>query len=213
MNIKPILNVIAYPGALIRAIPIYIILRTMGWNSVTYYNNKVGMPSSVIDRTSTGGFSITMYPPKDRKMKFNQTIIIVLISYLTTGLILLWLLYSHQIIIFLLFTMGPIGIQFYYFMTISLIIGGFPTQSETMLSIKHYIMYNPHIVMMLIINFFASAIISYSIGSSVGIMLFVITSAISLLIDKYYKREIEKLEPDDREINQAMNEFVAIQII
>lgn len=194
MNIRQFLNLIFFPGSLVRLGLLYLTLSLMGWEPSLSHHNVVGSNTAMSTGRSRRGFMISMRPKNKQSMGLREMIIIAAASQLAWLLVLLMVIYYDPIIITLSRLVGPSAPTWYFVAIISLIFGGMPIPEESMLPLEYLISHYPHWVGALSILGLASAVISGIYGPSIGQLWFLIISALMVARERITRKRLEDID-------------------
>ncbi len=194
IDLVPMLDVIAIPGAFLKNLPINIFLKSKGWDTRSNYRTRIGASITNLSRGRDDGFSLYQTPADktSEELDNTSTVIIMALSYFGVLFFFLWLKYLKPIGGYLTYLFGPVTSQIIVWVfTLSLIIGGLPTPNETMLPITFYFKKNPHMIIAMICNFIAAVIASDLWGSSIATTIFILFSALNYILLKYFEWRID----------------------
>ena len=192
-NIRPMLNLLFFPGAIIRTTFIFFVLSLMGWKSQMTYGRLAGLQNPTSTNNRFSGFAVFMKPPK-RGISLGQSIIISMAGYFVWLWILLFVYYQRFISIYMTFLWGESTANLVYMIIlISLLIGGMPIPEETMLPLYYIVAHYPHLVIAGMLGFIGAAIIGGLYGVVFGEIYFAIL--IALLISRHlaHRKDLDRM--------------------
>lgn len=194
IDLASFLDVIAIPGALFKQLPIDTYLMMRNWKTKTTKSTRINHAVSALVQNRTHSFSVyqTVTPGTSSEMNTVDTLVILILSYIPVFVLFIWLKYLSQITFYIIYMTGPAvaGIVIILF-TISLIFGGIPAPSETILPVTFYFKKKPQVILALIINFFASLFVNMLYGPKVAVILFLLFSLLNFGLEQYLERRIQ----------------------
>lgn len=192
-NIRPMLNLLFFPGALVRTSFIFFVLSLMGWKPGVFYGKLAGMHNPTSTNSRYSGFSLFMRPPK-KGVTLGQTIILSLSGYFVWLWVLLLIIFQLFITNYMSYLWGAQTANLVYgLLIISMVVGGMPIPEETMLPLYYIVAHYPHLVIASLIGFVGAAIVGGLFGVVFGQIYFVILLAMLLSRHQSHARQLRRL--------------------
>ena len=197
-NIRPMLNLIFFPGALIRVTFLFLVLSLMGWKPNITYGRLAGLQNPTSTNNSHfSGFAVFMKPPR-RGISLGHTIIISLSGYFVWAWVLLYVRFQQFITQYMAYLWGSNTANIVYVVVLlSLVIGGMPIPEETMLPLYYIVAYYPHLVISAMLGFIGAAITGGLFGITFGRIYYIVFLAMITTRHLTHKKQLDMIDRRD----------------
>ena len=190
-NIRPMLNLLFFPGAIVRVTFMFLVLSLMGWKSSIVYGRLAGLQNPTSTNNRFAGFGILMGPPRTG-VSFGQTIIISISGYFVWVWVLLFVLYQQFINNYMTYLWSyETANLIYFFILISFLVGGMPIPEETMLPLYHMVANYPHLIIASLLGFVGAAIVGGLYGVAFGQIYFMVLMALLISRHRSHAKQLD----------------------
>lgn len=201
IDIRPILDLILFPGSMLKATILWFVLTLHGYEYKLYYRLPDQGRSATAANPMYNGPGFLGHQTSSLWEKTNWlklAFIMSLASYAVLPIFLILLMFGNAIITSLYLVLpAHLVLPCYNFMVISVGLGGLPVPQESMLILYAFLHSSPHLILNFIFNVIGTLIIGPYIGAEAAIIVFLVFVAIGLMMTL-------GLEPDDEEEDPMM---------
>ncbi|MDH5402171.1 MAG: hypothetical protein OEZ01_02910 [Candidatus Heimdallarchaeota archaeon] len=171
-----------FPGALFRNLFQISLLKSKGWTTTWLHLGSDQSINLTSPLRGHGGFRVVLKAPSGSDVfTMKDALQIMITSYIAVPFIYLLYYYRDYIIFSLKMIMNDkLAFIIYFWLIISLCIGGLPVPEETLLPLNHFIFSYPHLFIGFIISYFAALLSVPLLGEVIAFTIYFLL--ISLLI-------------------------------
>jgi hypothetical protein len=149
--------------------------------------------------------------PDSRGPKMNNiktSIIVSLVSYAVMAIVIFWVMFRDEIIYSLAFLLPYTAVTpTYFYILISLLIGGMPVPEESMASIYVTIMQHPQLVVMIVLDSIGALLLTPYIGVSLTFIYWLTMVLLGFYIWHVYENYQYTMIEETTELNVHVNEI------